>query len=423
MSEKKQSVSVSAQSRRQMLTSIGAGSVIGLAGCLGGNGTGNGNDSVDKVTHGLAAPLSGAYSTAGQNIINVLELAGQQAVEADEIGEYELLTGDSQSDPSEAVNVAREHIENGADFIHGGLSGASANAVAKLCEQQNILQMASDSRPIPDIEECLETAFQHDNAMPGWAENPLGYLAREGLGNKVYQIHANASFPDSYNDFTTSSWADERGIEFVETKAVPFGTTDYASIMNDVKSTDAEIVNICLYGNDALSALSQAVEFGLVDEGYTISTPIMDPAMGPGVPEELLAYEDSYYGLVGGYGGIDTKGMQNYKDEISEEYDMIPGGETVWYNGARTLLQAAGKAGTTDTDSVVDTLRGQDLVPDLWGNNPRFRECDKRVTIPAVTMRGNPDGNHDEGMYFEVIEKITDLEKIMYSCEDIACNQ
>jgi ABC-type branched-subunit amino acid transport system substrate-binding protein len=65
-------------------------------------GGGSGGGTVDTVKIGSTVPLSVPYGTARKAIRNLLELAGEQAVEAGEIGDFDLMITDSKSDPATA---------------------------------------------------------------------------------------------------------------------------------------------------------------------------------------------------------------------------------------------------------------------------------------------------------------------------------
>jgi len=426
-------------SRRKVLGSLAGAGSIAIAGCTndssdesddsdgsgGSDGTTTQNNQTledTTVTIGSAVPLSGPYSSAGENIINSLEFAGKEAVEAGEIGDLELKTADSKTDPAVARQKAQEFINQDVDFLYCGLLGASAFAVGKLASENDILQFSTYASPKVDLEVCLEDMFQHTRAMPGYGEGSLGYLSREQNVDKVFQLYSDFSFFSDYEDYVSGPLQEEYGYEFVGNKGFSFGTSDFSSAMTEAKNSDADVVNLASFGSDLFAMMSQAVEFGLIDEGFKICVPTLDTTLAPNMPAELIGYDEAYFGLSGGYAGIDTEANKQFNSEYYEQYGRYPAGSEPFYNGCRTLLQAASEAGTVETEAVKESVKGHDMVPQLYDADEYWRSCDKRSTKPPVVMRGGKDQSQVEnGEYFYVEEIITDVEKTMYNCENIAC--
>jgi ABC-type branched-subunit amino acid transport system substrate-binding protein len=368
--------------------------------------------------------LSGPYSGGGQNIINALTLAGQEAVEAGEIGDFQLETADSQTDPAVARQEAQNFIDQGVDFLYCGLLGASAFSVGKLASQNDILQFSTFASPIVDLEQCLENMFQHTRAMPGWGEGSLGYLAREKNVSTVFQLFSDQSFFAEYEDYVTGPLTDRYDIEFVGNKGFSLGTSDFSSAMTEAKNSGADVINLASFGSDIFAMMSQAVEFGLLEEDYKICVPSFDPSLAPNLPADLIGYEEAYFGLTGNYTGIDTEANNEFNSKFFEQFDRYPAAAGPFYNGCRTLLRAASEVGTVDTGEVKEQVRGHDMVPQLYGVDEYWRGCDKRSTKPPVVMRGGKTKSEvTNGEFFNVEAIIDDIDLTMYPCEEIACVQ
>jgi len=215
---------------------------------------------------------------------------------------------------------------------------------------------------------------------------------------------------------------EEYGYEFVGNKGFSFGTSDFSSAMTEAKNSDADVINLASFGSDLFAMMSQAVEFGLIDDGFKISVPTLDPTLAPNMPAKLIGHDEAYFGLSGNYVGVDTEANNRFNREYKEQFGRYPAGSGPFYNGCRTLLRAASEVGTVETETVKEKLRGHDMVPQLYGADEYWRACDKRSTKPPVVMRGGKDKSQvDDGQYFNVEEIITDVDKTMYPCDQIAC--
>lgn len=430
-------------SRRGVLAAAAGGGAVTLAGCTGDGGDGGGGDggdggdggggsgsggggggsgTVDTVKIGSTVPLSGPYGVAGKAIRNLLELAGQQAVEAGEIGDFELMITDSKSDPATARKVTRQQLDDGADFFVTALQSTTINAVARLLEREDVVFMSTPGFPRYDTDVCIPNFFKFTRVMPGWIQNTLGYTVEEGLGSSVYTIHNDVLQMNEMLNYTENTYAPEQDVDLRGSTAVPFGTTDFSQSLTQARESGADIVNFYMFGADLLSALSQANEFGFIDEGIVISAPTVDFQLGAAMDAEIRAYENAYFGLVGGYHEIDTPANNEFTDLYRDRYDSYPTFQT-WYQGARTLLRAVGETGTKDTDTIREQLKGHEAVPNLFGTGETFRACDNRLSVPSVTMQGRPaaEVSQAEMNFFEVVNINGNVDEIMYPCDRIAC--
>lgn len=195
------------------------------------------------------------------------------------------------------------------------------------------------------------------------------------------------------------------------------GTQDFAGPLTEAQNAGADILNLNMTGTGFLNALSQAQEFGFLDDDIVITNGGGNRSMGPGIPPDIRTYENFYLGLEWHH-SIRTDAGQEFVQAFQNEYDMIPGVSVVDYVGVRTLLKAVGQAGTTDTGAVIDELEGRELVPQIWGEGEIWRECDHRFRIPAVTAQGLPEERDD---YFEVVNLNTNYDQLTIPCDQTVC--
>lgn len=94
---------------------------------------------------------------------------------------------------------------------------------------------------------------------------------------------------------------------------------------------------------------------------------------------------------------------------------------SAWYYGTRTLLAASGPMWTTDTDAIIEALRGRELTPQLFNIGERFRACDNWIIITSLTVQGRPLDEVEDDDFWKIVDTNDDLDYIMWSRDNIAC--
>lgn len=403
--------------RRRALKTLGAAGAAGLAGCTSLSGGGSGDNT---VVVGSSAPLSGAYAISGERIRNEVELAGEHAVEDGDIDGFDLLIEDNGTDPAEATRIARQQLDDGADYIVAGLSGQSTSAVARVADREGAIHLGSTSVPELDTEQCFPNTFKISKGLPAWGWNTVGYGLENGFGDSVYEIALDAPYPQSMLAYNRDTLVPGVGGEHVGSTTVPFSANDFSQALTEARESGADIVNFVMFGGPLLSALKQADEFGYPDDGIVVSSGSITSDFAEPMIDSIQTYDRALFGIVGCYYGLDTPANNTFVEQYRDAYDSLPGSST-WYQGTRTLLAASGAAGTTDTDATREALRGRELTPQLFDTGERFRACDNRMTIPSLTVQGRPLDEVEDGDFWEVVDTNDDLDQIMWPCDDIAC--
>jgi len=338
-------------------------------------------------------------------------------VEAGDVKDVEHIDGDSQYDPGTARQVASDHISEGVDVLHGAISDAGTQAISELADQEDLPHIGRSGNLTFDLRECRPNTFSFSPSILGWTENGVGYCVRNDLGSKVYTIGYDYSWPQDHVQYLTEGLLPQTDAESVGVSLLELGTEDFSGPLTEAKNAGADILNLNMTGTGFLTALSQAREFGFIEEGAVITNGGGNTAMGPGIDPEIRTYENFYLGLEW-HQSINAPAADKFVKSFQEEYDSVPGVSVVHYVGVRTLLAAIGEAGSKETDDVIDALEGRELKPQIWGENETWRACDHRFKIPAVTAQGLPDGEDD---YFEVVNINTNYDQLTIPCDQTVC--
>src|SRR5215212_1209812 len=218
----------------------------------------------ERIRIGVLNDQSGVFSTY-QGIGSVV--AAQMAVEdygAKAAGRpVEVITADHQNKTDVGVAIARRWYENeNVDAIFDLPNSAIALAVATMSEQKNKVFVGSGAGT------ALLTGEKCTSNTVHWTYDTYAY--GRGLGKAVVAQGGKKWF------FLTADYAFGHDLEKQASEAVkasggevlgavrhPLGTADYASFLLQAQASGADIVGVANAGDDTITSIKQAAEFGL----------------------------------------------------------------------------------------------------------------------------------------------------------------
>src|SRR6185312_7510822 len=237
-----------------------------LVAALGGMFVGAAN-AQERVRIGVLNDQSGVFSTY-QGIGSVV--AAQMAVE-DYGGKaagkpVDVVSADHQNKPDVGVGIARRWYDTeNVDAIFDLPNSAIALAVANISEQKNKVFIGSGAGTV------LLTGEKCTPNTVHWTYDTYAY--GRGLGKAVVAQGGKKWF------FLTADYAfghdlEKQAIEGVKAAggevlgAVrhPLGTADYASFLLQAQASGADIVGVANAGDDTITSIKQAAEFGLTQK-------------------------------------------------------------------------------------------------------------------------------------------------------------
>jgi branched-chain amino acid transport system substrate-binding protein len=259
--------------------------------------TGSSGDDL-TVTIGLNAPFSGAFSPTGKRIENGVRFAVNTALEEGIIDDAEILTADTQTDPTVSAKNARQHINDGADVLTGYVADPVGRSAAQVANQQDtiIFAQGGPANIETNLDNCLSTLYSAGWAVPGYVEGGLGYCIRQDRGNigdKVYFISSDFSWPNAMLEYSQNTLLPEVSAESVGVTKPPLGETDFSSHITKAANSDADIVVFNQWGSDLQNALNQAHEYGLLEDKVA-AVPGMSDAFAEGINVEVFQTGNVY---------------------------------------------------------------------------------------------------------------------------------
>lgn len=218
----------------------------------------------DSVRIGVLNDQSGVFATY-QGVGSVV--AAQMAVEdygAKAAGKMvEVVAADHQNKADIGVAIARRWYENeNVDAIFDLPNSAIALAVANITEQKNKVFVGSGAgTALLTGEKCTPNTvhWTYDTYAYG---RGLGKAVVAQGGKKWFFLTADYAFGHDLEKQAAEA-VKAAGGEVVGAVRHPLGAADYASFLLQAQASGADIVGIANAGDDTITSMKQAAEFGL----------------------------------------------------------------------------------------------------------------------------------------------------------------
>lgn len=420
--------------RRRILKTVGTGSTIGLAGCIGGanqNGGGDGNSSsgngssnngIEEITVGVLEPLSGVYALLGKAELQGAELAAKDLEE--ELGiTVNIKTGDTEVDPSTGVSRMKRLVTRGdIDVALGGVSSSVAIKMGQWASQNGLFFIASGS---------------HSDATTG--QSCAKYMFRTPSSNTMLARTAGSAFAD-YADSWTLMYADytwgktgrdamakvlkETGATVKTSIAAPLSAQDYSQQLNQVAQSGADACAIIFAGLSQRKVISQFVNKGLHNE-MKMGGPLLEDAVMWGLDKSVIQHTGVWATV---WSPAIQKGgnISSWMQRIKDEYDTTPySRHYLGYTSMDQLIRAAHRAGTTDAEELRKTMEGHDYSKQgILGGTEKWRGCDHQNIKPSYAVRALPKEEMKDKPYKVWYEPYGSSEgsKVARKCDATGCS-
>lgn len=296
-----------------------------------------------------------------------------------------VVSRDDNGSPGDAVRVAEELIaREKVALLMGTFPSNVGLAVADLARQRKMLFIAAE--PLTD-KIVWENGNRYTFRLRASTYMQTAMLAPDAakLGKRRWAI----VYPNyEYGQSATAAFKKQMmalqqgGIEFVE-QAVPLGKIDAGSVVQALADAKPDAIFSSLFGPD----LARFVREGQL-RGLFRDRPVFN-LLG-GEPEYLdpLKDEAPVGWWVTGYPwyAIETPEHRRFRDAYQARYKDYPRlGSVVGYSTVRTAAAALAKAGSTDSEQLVDAMKGLPVGTPF--GTIRFRALDHQSTMGAYVGR------------------------------------
>ena len=264
---------------------------------------------------------------------------------------------DTKCKPENGVQIAKKYIlKEKVDFILGPTASSVGLAVSDVCRQYKKImvstQSATDVMTGPQyhryVFQVLSNALQHARSGAALMAD-LPYKKWMGLGPDYSYGHS------SWDSFQKKIKELRPDVKIVGALFPKLMTADYTPYINKIIEAKPDAVWCPLWGGDAVTFIKQALPFGVFDKikfAFPVgaSMEVLGP-VGKDMPEDI--YMSARYFFTSPNSAMNRKFVKDYYARF-KEYPSYMAEES--YAGVYFLKAAVERAGTTDTEKIIDNI-------------------------------------------------------------------
>ena len=367
-----------ASSRRQVL-----GTALTTAASLAIPRWGRAQPAAKPIRIGVLNDQTSVYSAPGGPGSVVAARLAVQDVRGRILGRpVEILVGDHQNKPDVGAAIAREWLDSGVIAIADGGSSAVALAVQSLTRERKRLFLITGSTTT-DLtgSACSPTGMQWMTDTYASANASIrAYLTQRPGTKRWFSLVADYTFGTDLDRYASAEISASGGT-VVGRARFPLGTTDFGSVLLSAQASGAEAIAIGAGGADAVNAVKQAREFGLLSSmGVVVHTfyPTDLLALGPETAEGMIWVTSFYWDR-------DEASRQWTKRFLSSSNVIPTRIHAGTYSAVLNCLRAVEATDSDDGPTVAAKMKGTPLVDELF-QGEHIRD-DGRVMLPLFAMR------------------------------------
>ena len=331
-----------------------ASQVVGLT------GTGSTASAAEPIKIGILDPLSSPYKTSSIHDVHGANVAvdlfnkrggvlGRPVV---------ILEADDASSPETAIKAAEKFVqEDRVDVLMGTFNADCALVMSEFAKKQNKLFMVTGSH-LPELTgaACNSHTFVFMPNASMMAQAVVPHLVK-AYGTRWYMITTESLDGKAMAQAMVTA-GQAYGVEFTGEALMPFGSTDFASVLTAAKDKHPTLVLLNLYGWDLVHALKSYSKLELVKEKIGVGGMIAGEQIG-----RPLGYANNagIWGLIWDP-KINTEGSRRFIQGVVEKYGHTPTSRCyLGYAAMTQILEAIQRAGTTDAAALIKALEGHEF--------------------------------------------------------------
>ena len=324
---------------------------------------------------GVIEDMSGVYQDiTGPGAIASAQLAIEDFGPTVLGRKIELLSGDHQNKADIGASVARRWVESDDVEMIAGLGNSSvALAVRNLMTEKKKINI-STSAGLNDLtgKACSTTGFHWVYNTYALAKT-IGTATVRAGNDSIFFIAADYAFGANLAK-DGARFAEEAGGKVLGTVRAPLNSSDFSSYILQAQASKAKNVGLALAGQDFVNFVKQAAEFGVVQQGQTLSAFVAFVndihALGLKTTQGLYLAEAFYW-------DNDEETRAFAKRFFDKRKSMPNGMQAGVYSAVKHYLNAVKAAGTVDAETVAAKMRATP-VNDFFSKNIAIR-ADGRV--------------------------------------------
>ncbi len=300
-----------------------------------------------------AGPMTGQYASFGEQMRRGAELAVADInAKGGVLGEQLVLSiGDDACDPKQAVAVANKFASEGVVFVAGHFCSGSSIPASQVYTEEGVIQISPASTNPKLTEEGGANVFRVCGRDDQQGIVAGDYLADHYADKKIALLHDKTAYGKGLAD-ETKKQLNNRGVQEAMYEAYTAGEKDYSAIISKMKAEGIDVFYVGGYHTEAGLMIRQAREQNYdvqMISGDALVTDEFWKITGDAGEGTLMTFSPDPRKNPAAAGVVEAFRAQNYEPE----------GYTLYTYGAiQAWAQAAEKAGSTDTEAMIEALRG-----------------------------------------------------------------
>ncbi len=306
---------------------------------------------------GVVTDLSGTFAPLGEQGVNAIKFAADEANKAGGIGgrqvQYRIL--DSEGKPDVARRQAEKLVSDGYRLLTGLVSSGETLAIAPLLERWDALYVTTMAKADGITgSDCKPRLFRANmsNSMDSAAiKNWLSTRSEKKWAIVATDITFARGSAELFSKLVRES-----GGAVLSEHFPPAQTSDYAPFIQQIKASDAQAVWVVVGGRDAITFAQQANQFGLIKSKTMAGVSFIADSEA----KQLGEVVKGIFGIVSYSASIDTPENKTFVQRWKQANGGLPTnfeGDT--YLSKRMLFDAASATGSIDPKTMAAYVPGK----------------------------------------------------------------
>ncbi|MFB6124597.1 MAG: ABC transporter substrate-binding protein [Halanaeroarchaeum sp.] len=313
--------------RRTVLKTIGAGSLVGVAGCTGGGDSG-------PYTIGMVDSRTGSLSAFGERNKRGLEIALTDINDVRVGGrELDVTVEDSQSKAQSGVSAAQKLVnQDGVPLMIGAVgSGVSLAIYQSVVQNTDVVQVSqnSTSPKLTDYPGLLRMSPTGRTQSKAIAD-----LIKEDGHESVAMTWINNDYGQGIAEAFVNAWGSEPAYNSPHDQ----GQSSYSSVVSEMGNADADAWVFITYQPEFTTMAQEAYSKGLSSKVQFYGA---DSVKGPKVIQNTPEGSLKDMKIVAPSAALDQENYKNFASTFKDDYDTEP---TAWSAYTYDAVMTAGLA-------------------------------------------------------------------------------
>ncbi|MCL8385683.1 ABC transporter substrate-binding protein [Xanthobacter aminoxidans] len=356
------------------------------------------------VKLGVLNDMSGVYADiSGPGSVVAAQMAAEDFMAKNKGFKVEVVGADHQNKPDVGASIARKwYDQENVDAILDVTTSSVALAVSDITKEKNRIFLVSGGGT-SDLTgaKCSPNTVHWTYDTWALANGTGSALTKQG-GSPWFFITADYAFGAAL-ERDASAAVKAAGGKVAGSVKHPLSNTDFSSFLLQAQSSGAKVIGLANAGNDLITAVKQASEFGITQGGQQLAGLLIFSsdvkALGLQAAQGLVLTDAFYWDL-----NDDTRA---FSKRFGAKFNgkMPTSAQAGVYSSAMHYLNAIKDAKTKDAPKVMEQMRATPINDPLFGKGEI--RIDGRAIHPMYLLKvKKPADSKGEWDLFEVVSTI-----------------